>query len=194
MPTSARRLASAFPSSGNSVPSTEIVPDWMVSSRLIARQSVDLPEPEGPRTTTTSPERIVMLIFCKTCRSPKYLSTSDSTTTGAPTWPATGEAAALAESSMGLRLDDLGGECRDLVLRFGYVLGCRAAALSDYLLPIPQLRRKTSSGCSTSRSSCVGPGLKASGPQVIGSTATEVLRYGPPVKIWVQRMCSSPQT
>src|SRR5215217_4877957 len=127
MPTSARRLASAFPSSGNSVPSTEIVPDWMVSSRLIARQSVDLPEPEGPRTTTTSPERIVMLIFCKTCRSPKYLSTSDSTTNGAPTWPATGEAAALAESSMGLRLDDLGGECRDLVLRFGYVFGCRAA-------------------------------------------------------------------
>ncbi len=32
-----------------------IVPDSMVSSRLIARQSVDLPEPEGPMTTTTSP-------------------------------------------------------------------------------------------------------------------------------------------
>ena len=34
---------------------------------------------------------------------------------------AAGEAAVVAESSMGLRLDDLAGECRNLVLRFGYV-------------------------------------------------------------------------
>ena len=48
MPTSARRLASALPSSGSGWPSMVIVPDWMVSSRLIARHSVDLPEPDGP--------------------------------------------------------------------------------------------------------------------------------------------------
>ena len=57
MPTSARSLASALPSSGSSWPSMVIVPDWMVSSRLMARHSVDLPEPDGPRTTTTSPLR-----------------------------------------------------------------------------------------------------------------------------------------
>ena len=31
------------------------MPLSIVSSRLIARHSVDLPEPEGPMTTTTSP-------------------------------------------------------------------------------------------------------------------------------------------
>ena len=55
MPTSARRSASALPSSGSGWPSRRISPASMVSSRLIARQSVDLPEPEGPITTTTSP-------------------------------------------------------------------------------------------------------------------------------------------
>jgi len=30
-------------------------PDWIGSSRLKVRIKVDLPEPEGPHTTTTSP-------------------------------------------------------------------------------------------------------------------------------------------
>ena len=69
---------------GQLLPSMVIVPDWIVSSRLIARHSVDLPEPDGPRTTTTSPLRTVRLMLCSTWRSPKYLSTSLSTTRGSP--------------------------------------------------------------------------------------------------------------
>ena len=48
MPTSARRSASALPSSGSCWPSMVMVPDSIVSSRLMARHSVDLPEPDGP--------------------------------------------------------------------------------------------------------------------------------------------------
>ena len=55
MPTSARSRASALPSSGSGWPSTRIVPESIGSSRLIARHSVDLPDPDGPITTTTSP-------------------------------------------------------------------------------------------------------------------------------------------
>ena len=55
MPTSARSCASALPSSGSGWPSMVIVPDSIVSSRLIARHRVDLPDPDGPMTTTTSP-------------------------------------------------------------------------------------------------------------------------------------------
>jgi hypothetical protein len=47
MPTSARRSASALPSSGSSLPSMVIEPDSMVSRRLIVRQSVDFPSPTG---------------------------------------------------------------------------------------------------------------------------------------------------
>ena len=82
MPTSARSWASSLPSSGSCLPSMVIVPDSMVSSRLIARQSVDLPEPEGPMTTTTSPLPTVRSMSCSTCRSPKCLLTPSRTTSG----------------------------------------------------------------------------------------------------------------
>src|SRR5438093_12038089 len=36
-------------------PSTTTLPDLISSSRLTVRISVDLPEPDGPQTTTTSP-------------------------------------------------------------------------------------------------------------------------------------------
>ena len=62
MPTSARCAASALPSEGSGLPSSVIVPLSMVSSRLIVRHSVDLPEPEGPITTTTSPRAIERLM------------------------------------------------------------------------------------------------------------------------------------
>ena len=55
MPTSLRSRASALPSAGSGWPSKVIVPELIGSSRLIARHSVDLPEPDGPITTTTSP-------------------------------------------------------------------------------------------------------------------------------------------
>src|SRR3954451_20008264 len=52
----------------------------MVSRRLIARHRVDLPEPEGPITTTTSPRLIARLMSCSTCRSPNHLFTWSRTT------------------------------------------------------------------------------------------------------------------
>ena len=55
IPTSERNLARALPSAGSGTPSTRIVPVSIVSNRLMARHSVDLPEPEGPTITTTSP-------------------------------------------------------------------------------------------------------------------------------------------
>ena len=82
MPTSARSFASPAPSSGSFWPSMVIVPESMVSSRLIARQSVDLPEPEGPMTTTTSPRLTTVLMSFRTWRSPKCLSTWSMTTSG----------------------------------------------------------------------------------------------------------------
>ena len=53
MPTSERSWASLRPSAGNGSPSMLMVPESMVSSRLIVRHNVDLPDPDGPRTTTT---------------------------------------------------------------------------------------------------------------------------------------------
>ena len=84
IPTSARRCASALPSAGSGWPSRLIVPLSMVSSRLIARHSVDLPEPDGPITTTTSPRLIDRLMSWRTCRSPNHLSTWSSTTRASP--------------------------------------------------------------------------------------------------------------
>ncbi len=55
MPTSARSRASSLPSAGSGRPSTSIRPLSIVSKRLMQRHSVDLPDPEGPMTTTTSP-------------------------------------------------------------------------------------------------------------------------------------------
>ena len=80
MPTSPRRWASALPSSGSAWPSMVMVPDSIGSSRLMARHSVDLPDPEGPRTTTTSPLRTLRLMSLRTCSSPKCFCTSVSTT------------------------------------------------------------------------------------------------------------------
>ena len=54
------------------------------SSRLMVRHSVDLPEPEGPMTTTTSPRLIERSMSCRTWRSPNHFCTSSSTTSG---WP-----------------------------------------------------------------------------------------------------------
>src|ERR1700754_5238840 len=50
-----RNAFRSVPFAWMSRPSSVIVPDWIGSSRLIVRISVDLPEPDGPHTTTTSP-------------------------------------------------------------------------------------------------------------------------------------------
>ena len=75
MPTSARSPASALPSAGSGLPSTSIVPLSIGSSRLIVRHSVDLPDPDGPSTTTTWPASTSRLMSRSTCSAPKCLST-----------------------------------------------------------------------------------------------------------------------
>ena len=59
IPTSARSLARPFPSSGSATPSMVIRPEPIGSSRLMQRQRVDFPDPDGPMTTTTSPRPTV---------------------------------------------------------------------------------------------------------------------------------------
>ena len=82
MPTSARSLARALPSSGRATPSMVIEPEAMGSSRLMVRHSVDLPDPDGPMTTSTSPLSTVRSMSLSTWRSPKYLLTLSMTTRG----------------------------------------------------------------------------------------------------------------
>ena len=84
MPISARVAASSLPSCGSGLPSMRTSPESMVSSLLMVRQSVDLPEPEGPITTTTSPLPTLRLMSLSTWRLPKCLSTWRSSMTGVP--------------------------------------------------------------------------------------------------------------
>src|SRR4051794_38752949 len=82
MPTSARRRARSRPSSGSGTPSIRMRPLSMVSSRLMQRQSVDLPEPEGPMMTTTSPRATSRSMSNSTCRLPNRLFTFSTSTSG----------------------------------------------------------------------------------------------------------------
>ena len=75
MPTSLRSFASARPSAGSGWPSKVMVPELIGSSRLMARHSVDLPEPDGPITTTTSPRATDRLTSSSTCSGPNHLFT-----------------------------------------------------------------------------------------------------------------------
>ncbi|PWC47263.1 hypothetical protein TSA6c_11425 [Azospirillum sp. TSA6c] len=61
MPTLRRIFSTALTSSVSSMPSTMMWPVWCASSRLMQRIIVDLPEPEGPQTTTFSPLPMLML-------------------------------------------------------------------------------------------------------------------------------------
>ncbi len=55
MPTRARSFGRLVLGSLTLMPSTMISPLWNGSSALTHLISVDLPEPDGPQTTTTSP-------------------------------------------------------------------------------------------------------------------------------------------
>ena len=57
----------------SSIPSTTMRPSWKSSKRFMHRISVDLPEPEGPITTTTSPRATSRLMPRSTWSLPKYL-------------------------------------------------------------------------------------------------------------------------
>ena len=84
MPTS-RRIASTFLTSWvSSIPSTTMWPFWCSSSRLMQRIMVDLPEPDGPQTTTFWPFMTSRLMFRSTWNSPYHLLTSRRTMLGAP--------------------------------------------------------------------------------------------------------------
>src|SRR3982750_613911 len=53
----------------------EMVPEDMPSSPAIMRSSVDLPQPEGPTSTTNSPSGMSTLTPCSTSTGPKALRT-----------------------------------------------------------------------------------------------------------------------
>jgi hypothetical protein len=57
------------------MPSTKISPFWKGSSALTVLISVDLPEPDGPQTTTTSPLLMLVVQSLSTCTGPYHLET-----------------------------------------------------------------------------------------------------------------------
>jgi hypothetical protein len=58
------------------MPSTEMVPFWKGSSPFTVLMSVDLPLPEGPQTTTTSPLSTLVVQSVSTWKVPYHLLTS----------------------------------------------------------------------------------------------------------------------
>ena len=71
IPRCVRTLLRSTPLAQTSTPSTTIEPLVGCSRRLMQRSIVDLPEPEGPRTTTTSPLCTSRSISRRTTLSPK---------------------------------------------------------------------------------------------------------------------------
>jgi hypothetical protein len=61
MPTRARRRGRSVFGSPTDMPSTVMLPCWKGSRPLTHLISVDLPEPDGPQTTTTSPLATLVL-------------------------------------------------------------------------------------------------------------------------------------
>src|SRR5215212_3683687 len=84
MPTSDRSRARARPSAGRGSPWRRMVPSSIGSRRLMVRHRVDLPEPEGPTTTTTSPGSTSRSTSWSTCRSPNHLLTRSIWSKGEP--------------------------------------------------------------------------------------------------------------
>src|SRR3982751_6161420 len=74
MPTSRRTAATLRRPAARSTPSTTIRPFCAVSSRLMQRMSVDLPEPDGPQMTIRSPGRTDRLMLLRTWKCPNHLS------------------------------------------------------------------------------------------------------------------------
>ncbi len=54
------------------MPSTVIVPPWIGSKALTVLMSVDLPDPDGPQTTTTSPLSTLVVQFFSTWKVGLY--------------------------------------------------------------------------------------------------------------------------
>src|SRR4051812_20447273 len=75
MPTRERSLGRSVLGSPTETPSTVIVPFWNGSSALTVLMSVDLPLPEGPHTTTTSPLATSVEQSVRTWKLPYHLLT-----------------------------------------------------------------------------------------------------------------------
>ncbi len=76
MPIRARIARNPRSSRGSSVPSNSIAPPSSISSPLVQRSSVDLPEPDGPIRHTTSPAWTDSVTPFSTCSAPNRLTTS----------------------------------------------------------------------------------------------------------------------
>jgi|GEM_PF-6752860 len=75
MPTRERSFGRFVFGSESEIPSTTMSPFWKGSSALTVLINVDLPEPDGPHTTTTSPFRIAVVLSVNTWKVPYHLET-----------------------------------------------------------------------------------------------------------------------
>src|SRR5215218_3514361 len=75
MPQRERSLGKLVLGSAMEMPSTTMSPFWKGSSALTVLMSVDLPDPDGPHTTTTSPLLIPTEQSVSTCTGPYHLET-----------------------------------------------------------------------------------------------------------------------
>ena len=75
MPTRARSFGRLVFGSAIEMPSTTTSPFWNGSSALTHLISVDLPDPDGPQTTTTSPFSMLVVQSVSTWKLPYHLET-----------------------------------------------------------------------------------------------------------------------
>src|SRR5437016_1747148 len=76
MPTRARSFGRFVFGSLTLMPSTTLLPSWNGSSALTTLISVDLPDPDGPQTTITSPFSTLVVQLVSTWKLPYHLETS----------------------------------------------------------------------------------------------------------------------
>ncbi len=80
IPISARMRLTSLPAFASDAPSKRTSPSSIPSRPLMHRSMVDLPDPDGPAITTTSPRSIVRSMPSSTRLSPKLLRTRSSST------------------------------------------------------------------------------------------------------------------
>src|SRR6476620_1187887 len=76
MPTRARNLGRFVLAALTFIPSTTMFPFWNGSSAFTVLISVDLPDPDGPQTTITSPFSTLVVQSVSTWNLPYHLETS----------------------------------------------------------------------------------------------------------------------
>ena len=82
MPTRARSFGRSVFGSLTVMPSTTMSPFWNGSSALTTLISVDLPDPDGPQTTITSPFSTLVVQSVSTWKLPYHFDTSLSSIIG----------------------------------------------------------------------------------------------------------------